>query len=57
VLGLVGGSSIVLTPFTGAHDMFSISYHGQPLEALIEHVFYQGSRRGMVTIDPTMDVA
>ena len=53
----MGLPSIVLTPFIGAHDMFSVGYHGRPVEALPKHIFDQGSRHGMVTGDPTMDVA
>ena len=46
-----------MTPFVGVHDMFSIGYRGRPLEALLECISNQGSRHGMVTIDPTMDIA
>jgi len=53
----VGLSSIVLTPFVGAHDMFSVGYHGWLVEALPERISDQGSRLSMVTVDPTMDVA
>ena len=49
-------SSIVLAPFAGAYDLFGIGYSGRPVEALSEHVFDQGSRRGVVTVDPTMDI-
>ena len=49
--------SIVLTPFAGAHNLLGVGYYGQPIEALIERIFDQGSRHGMVTADPTMDVA
>ena len=49
--------SIVLTPFIGAHDMFSIGYRGQLVEALLERISNQGSRHSMVTVDPTVDVA
>ena len=34
----VGLPSVVLTPFTGAHNLFSIGYCGRPVEALSEHV-------------------
>ena len=50
-------SSIVLTPFVGAHDLLGVGYSGGPVEALSEYIFDQGSRRGMVTADPTMDIA
>ena len=53
----VGLPSIVFTPFTGAHNLFNIGYYDRPVEALSKHVFDQGSRRGMVTVDPTVDVA
>ena len=49
--------SIVLTPFVGAHDLLGFGYSGGPVEALSEHISDQGSRRGMVTADPTMDIA
>ena len=32
----MGLPSVVLTPFAGAHDMFSIDYHGRLVEALPE---------------------
>ena len=50
-------SSIVLTPFVGAHDLLGVGYSGGPVEALLERVSDQGSRRGMVTAVPTVDVA
>ena len=53
----VGLSLIVLTPFVGAHNLFSVGYRGRPIEALIECVFDQGPWRSMVTVDPTMDLA
>ena len=53
----VGLPSIVLTPFVGAHNMFSVGYHGGLVEALLERISDQGSRCGMVTADPTVDVA
>ena len=49
--------SVVLAPFIGAYDLLSIGYHGRLVEALSERVSDQGSRRGMVTADPTMDIA
>ena len=52
----VGLSSVVLTSFTGAHNMFSIGYYGRPVEALSKHVSNQGPRHGMVPVDPTMDI-
>ena len=45
-----------MTPFVGAHNLFSIDYYGRPVEALSECVSNQGPRRGMVTADPTVDV-
>ena len=50
-------SSIVLTPFAGAHNLFIVGYYGRPVEALTECVSDQGPWRGMVIADPTMDVA
>jgi len=49
--------SIVLTPFTTAHNLFGIGYYGRPVKALTECVSDQGSRSGMVTADPTLDIA
>ena len=53
----MGLLSIVLTPFIGAHNLFGVGYYGWPVEALTKCIFDQGSRRGMVTIDPTVDIA
>ena len=49
-------SSVELTPFIDAHDLLSVGYSDGPIEALSEHVFDHGSRHGMVTADPTMDI-
>ena len=48
---------VVLTPFAGAYDLLGFDYCSGPVEALSECVSNQGPRRGMVTADPTMDVA
>ena len=50
-------SSVVLTPFIGAHDMLSIGHHGWLVEALSERIFDQGSRHDMMTTNPTVDIA
>ena len=52
----MGLPSVVLTPFTGAHNLFSVGYYGRPREALSERVSDQGPRRGMVPVDSTMDI-
>ena len=49
--------SIVLAPFVGAYDLLGVGYYSGPVEALSECVPNQGSRHGVVTIDPTMDIA
>ena len=49
--------SIVLAPFVGAYDLLSVGYCSGLVEALSECIPNQGSRRVMVTADPTMDVA
>jgi len=49
--------SIVLTPLAGVHDLLGIGYYSGLVEALLECIFDQGSRRGMVIADPTMDIA
>ena len=50
-------SSIVLAPFAGAYNLLSVGYCSGLVEALSECVSNQGSRRGVVTVDPTMDIA
>ena len=52
----VGLPSIIMTPFIGAHNLFSIGYYGRPVEALSEHISDQGPRHGMVPADPTVDI-
>ena len=37
--------------------MFSVSYRGRPVEALLEHISNQGPRCGLVPTDPTMDIS
>ena len=49
--------SVVLTPFTGAHDLLSVGYCSRLVEALLECVSNQGSRHSVVTVDPTVDIA
>ena len=49
--------SVVLTPFAGAYDLLSIGYCSVPVKALSECVSNQGPWYGVVTADPTMDVA
>ena len=49
--------SIVLAPFVGAYDLLDVGYYSGPVEALSEYVPNQGSRRGVVTADPTVDIA
>jgi len=49
--------SVVPAPFAGAYDLLGIDYHYRPVEVLSEHVSDQGSGCGMVTMDPTMDIA
>jgi len=52
-VGLLG---IVLAPFIGAHSLFGVGYYGWEVEALSQCISNQGSRHGMVTADPTVDV-
>ena len=49
--------SVVLAPFVGAYDLLDVGYYSGPVEALSECVAYQGSRHGVVTVDPTVDIA
>ena len=49
--------SVVLAPFVGVHDLLGVGYYSGPVEALSECIPDQGSRRSMVTADPTVDVA
>ena len=52
----MGLPRVVLTPFIGAHNLFSVGYYSQPVEVLSEHVSDQGPRCGMVPTDPTKDI-
>ena len=52
----MGLPSVVLTPFVGAYDLLGVGYCSGPVEALSECVSNQGSRRGVVTVDPTVDI-
>ena len=52
----MGLPSIVLTPFTGAHNLFSVGYYVRLVEALSECISDQGPRRGMVPTDSTVDI-
>jgi hypothetical protein len=52
----VGLSSIVLTPFTGAHDLLGVCHYGWPVETLSKCVPDQGSMRGVVPVDTAMDI-
>ena len=57
-LGLeVSLSSVILASFAGAYDLPGVGYCSGPVEALSECVPYQGSRCGVVTADPTVDIA
>ena len=49
--------SIVLAPSVGAHDLLGVGYYSGPVEALSKCVPNQGSRHGVVTADPTVDIA
>ena len=50
-------SGVVLAPFAGAYDLLGVGYYSGPVEALSECISNQGSRHGVVSIDPTMDIA
>ena len=50
-------SSIVLTTLSGAYDLLGVGYCSGPVEALLECVSNQGPRCGVVTTDPTVDIA
>ena len=52
----MGLSSIVLTPFVGAHNLLSVGYYGRPVEALSERISDQGSGCVMMSADPTVNV-
>ena len=54
---MVSLPSVVLTPFAGAYDLLGVGYRSGPVEALSALIFYQGSRRGVVTTHPTVDIA
>ena len=48
---------VVLTPFAGAYDLLGVGYYSGLIEALSKCVSDLGSRRGMVTAYPIMDIA
>ena len=48
--------SIVLASFAGAYDLLGVDHHGWLVETLSECVSNQGSRCGVMSIDPSMDV-
>ena len=52
----VGLPSVVLTPLTGAHNLFSVDYYSRPVKALLKRIFDQGPRRVMVPKDSTVDI-
>ena len=49
-------SSVVLASFVGAYDLNGIDHCGWPVETLPEYVSDQGSRFGMMSADPSMDI-
>ena len=49
--------SVVLTPFTGAYDLLGVGYYSGPAESLSECISNQGSRRGVMSVGPTVDIA
>ena len=49
--------SVVLAPFVGAYDLLCVGYYSGPVESLSECISIQGSRCGVVTVDPTVDIA
>ena len=53
----MGLPSVVLAPFAGAYDLLIVGYHSGPVEALSERIPNQGSRCGVVTANPAMDIA
>ena len=53
----MGLSSVVLTPFAGAHDLLDVGYCSGPVEALSERISNQGFGRDVVTTDSTVDIA
>ena len=49
--------SVVLASFAGAYNLLGVGYCSGPVEALSECVSNQGPWHGMVTVDPTVDIA
>ena len=48
--------SIVLAPFVGVYDLLDVGYYSGSVEAQSDCIPNQGSRHGIVTTDPTMDI-
>ena len=49
-------SSVELASLADSHDVGGIGDHGGPVKALSKRVTHQGTRRGMVTPDASVDV-
>ena len=49
--------NVVLAPFIGAYDLLGVGYYSGLVEAVLECVPNQGSRHGVVIVDPTVDIA
>ena len=48
--------SVVLASFVGAYDLLDVGHSSCPVETLLECVSNQGSRCGVMSVDPSMDV-
>ena len=48
--------SVVLASFAGAYDLLGVGHRGWPVETLSKCVSDQGSRCGVMSADPSMDV-
>ena len=49
-------SSVVLASFVGAYDPLGVGHRSWLVKTLLECVSDQGSRCGMIFVDPSMDV-
>jgi hypothetical protein len=52
----VGLAGVELAPLAGAYNLAGIRDRGGPVKALAERVAYEGAGRGVVAVDPRMNV-
>jgi hypothetical protein len=54
--GKVGLAGVKLAPLVGAYDLAGVRDRGGPVKALAESIANEGTRRGRMATDPSVDV-